>query len=254
LVEHGGFNMRQEAIPSSQTTAPWRSFCPPCDNLQKYSNSFLQLPENKMLWQHVCYCKNPPNGDLAYIPRNRLLEATTGRARRTCKQINPFVAGPTKGKMGYEQSGRSMNDSFLRKIRNNLDPTIDFAYAERCVVNENKKKENVDPKTKQLYVTLPNSGKSKASCSKQNRTLVAIFNQAKKALAQDKVTPNCYRVEGMKHEECHAAGAHTPRSCFKRYVWITFQIDYLLKLNRQLTIPAANIKSPATNSYVSFDL
>ncbi len=87
-------------------------------------------------------------------------------------------------------------------------------------------------------MTLPNGGKSKVARSKQNRTLGAVFNQATKALARDKVTPNCYRMEGMKNAMKQVPILPNPASKGTYelfYGRVAFGIDYfLLKLNRFL--------------------
>jgi hypothetical protein len=173
--------------------------CPACKDLEKYSISFLRKPENRKLWHGVCQRKNPPN-DGSYVPKNRLLDeaTTTGRVGRSRKQTKHFVAAPGRAKMEFEMSGKtSLSQKVLNKLRNDPDPRLDRAYAERCIDRENEEKENGNRKAKKIVVTLPFGGKSKSARSKQNRTLGAIINQTSKALARDKATPNRYRAEGI---------------------------------------------------------
>eukprot|EP00978_Attheya_sp_CCMP212_P017656 scaffold47327_cov46-Attheya_sp.AAC.1 len=176
--------------------------CPACKDLQKYSISFLRKPENRKLWHGVCQRKNPPN-DGSYVPKNRLLdETTTGRVGpRSRKQTKHFVAAPAgKAKMVYEMSGKAyLSKKVMYKIRNDPDPRIDRAYAERCIDKENQEKESMNQNAKKIFVTIPKGGTSKSARSKQNRMLGAIINQTSKALAQDKATPNRYRAEGIEN-------------------------------------------------------
>jgi hypothetical protein len=160
------------------------------------------LSKNSKLWKGICFRKYPPSNG-SYIPRNRLLEDESGRPKRTHKKTNHFVAKPSKGKMGFERSGKSFQHPILQKIRNDLDNTaIDRAIAERYVRIDNQDQENKDPsqkQQKQATVTLPNGGKSKASRSKQRQTLGAVINGMTKALAKDKATPTRYRAEGIEN-------------------------------------------------------
>jgi hypothetical protein len=173
-------------------------YCPSCRKTLKFGISYLS--RNSELWKGVCFRKYPPV-DGSYVPRNRLLEE--GRSRRVRKQTNTFVAQPSKGKMGFEHSGKSYDRPILQRIRNDLaNTTIDRAIAERYVRIDNEDQENDDlpqKKRKQVTVTLPNGGKSKASRSKQRQTLGAIINGMTKALAKDTATPTGYRAEGMEN-------------------------------------------------------
>jgi hypothetical protein len=172
-------------------------YCPSCRKTLKFGVSYLS--QHSELWKGVCFRKYPP-ADGSYIPRNRLLEDESGRSRRTRKQTNIFVAQPSKGKMGFERSGKSYDRPILQKIRNDLDNTaIDRAIAERYVRIDNQGDASQKTKQKQVTVTLPNGGKSKASRSKQRQTLGAIINGMTKALAKDKATPTRYRAEGMEN-------------------------------------------------------
>eukprot|EP00978_Attheya_sp_CCMP212_P040321 scaffold218739_cov102-Attheya_sp.AAC.1 len=176
--------------------------CPACKDLQKYPISFLRQSENRKLWHGVCQRKNPPK-DGSYVPKNRLLdETTTGRVGRSRKQTKHFVAGPGKAKTEYERSGKaymSETERAIYKVRNDPDPRLDRAYADRCINKENQETKIMNQKAKKIFVTLPKGGKSKSARSRQNRTLGAIINQTSKALAQDKATPNRYRAEGIEN-------------------------------------------------------
>jgi hypothetical protein len=105
--------------------------------------------------------------------------------------------------MGFEHSRKSSDRPILQKIRNDLNNTsIDRAIAKRYVRIDHQDQENGDAsqkKQKQVTVTLPNGGKSKASRSKQRQTLGAIINGMTRALAKDKATPTRYRAEGIEN-------------------------------------------------------
>ena len=103
--------------------------------------------------------------------------------------------------MDFERTGKSSDQKILEKIRSDLDNTgIDRAVAERYVRIDNRDQENNNPsQNKQVTVTLPNGGKSKASRSKQRQTLGATINGMTKALAKDKATPTQYQAEGIEN-------------------------------------------------------
>jgi hypothetical protein len=123
-----------------------------------------------------------------------------GQSNRSFKKTDLFIAETSRGEMCFQRAGNKLYADVLQKIWNDPSHAIDRAYAERWVTKENQEKENKDPKAKKLVlVTLPNGGKSKASRSKQNRTLGAVFNQTTKASARNKATPNRYRAEGIQN-------------------------------------------------------
>jgi hypothetical protein len=181
-------------------------FCSPCEKTIGLSTSYLATHTD--LWKGVCHrLKNdsPMNDGSAFAQTS-----DGSRLKRSYKQTDRFVAEPSRGQMQFQRAGKKLHASIIRKIRNDPDPAIDRAYAERCITKENQEKENTDPKSKKLAVALPNGGKSKSARSKQNRTLGAVFNQMTKAFARNKATPNRYRAEGIKNALSQAPDLSNP--------------------------------------------
>jgi hypothetical protein len=174
-------------------------FCSPCEKTIGLSTSYLATHTD--LWKGVCHrLKNdsPINDDgSAFAPASDAFASSM--PKRMSKQTNRFVAEPSKGQMLFQRTGKKLRANILRKIRNDPDPDIDRAYAERCITKENQEKEKENLKGNRLIVTLPNGGKSKAARSKQNCTLGVVFNQMTKAFARNKATPTQYRAEGIQN-------------------------------------------------------
>jgi hypothetical protein len=142
-------------------------FCSACEKTINLSTSYLAIHTN--LWKGVCHSltnDSATNDGSAFDPTLDALASSN--AKRTSKQIDRFIAEPSRGQMLFQRTGKKLHANLLRQIRNDPDPAIDRAYAERCVEKENQEKENTDPKVNKLIVTLPNGGKSKAARSKQN--------------------------------------------------------------------------------------
>jgi hypothetical protein len=114
--------------------------------------------------------------------------------------------------MMFQRTGKKLHANLLRQIRNDPDPAIDRAYAERCVTKENQEKENTDPKVNKLIVTLPNGGKSKAARSKQNRTL-GVFQPDDEGLRTQQ--GDAHSIPSRGNSECSKASAGSPESCCK---------------------------------------